>query len=52
VGVVWKWELHTGNAVEAMRVQWYGGGSKVALVERAKWRRVYTIGISPVACGE
>ena len=38
--------------VEAMRVQWYRSGGEVVLVECAKWRQVYTIGISLVACGE
>ena len=48
---MWKWKLHTGSEVEAMRMRWYGGGSEEELVECAGWRRVYTIGISPVACG-
>jgi len=51
-GVVWKWELHMGDEVEAIQVQWYRRGSKAALVECAEWRWVYTIGISLVACRE
>jgi hypothetical protein len=51
VGVVWKWELHTGNEVEAMQVQWYGSGIEAALVEHAGQRQVY-IRASLVACGE
>jgi len=31
--VVWKWESHTGNEVEAMQAQWHGRNSEVALVE-------------------
>jgi len=50
--VVWKWRLHTGGEVEAMRVQWYGSGSKEEIVERTGRRRIHTIGISPVARGE
>ena len=46
-----KWNLHRGGEVEAMRTRWYGSGSKEGLVERAGRRRVYTIGISPAACG-
>jgi len=48
---VWKWKLHTGSEVEAMRTRWYGGGSEEELVECAGRRRVYTIGISPAVCG-
>ena len=48
---MWKWKLHTGSEVEAMRTRWYGGGSEEELVERAGQRWVYTIGISPAACG-
>jgi len=51
-GVVWKWELHTGSEVEAMRTRWYGSGSEEGIVERTGRRRVYTIGASLVACGE
>ena len=50
--MVWKWRLHTGGEVEAMRVQWNGSGSEEEIVEHAGQRRVYTIGISPVARGE
>jgi len=46
-----EWNLHRGGEVEAMRTQWYGGGSEEELVERAGRRRVHTIGISPAACG-
>jgi len=46
-----EWNLHRGGEVEAMRTQWYRGGSEEELVERAGRRRVYTIGISPAACG-
>jgi len=46
-----KWNLHRGGEVEAMRTRWYGSGSEEELVERAGRRRVYTIGISPAACG-
>ena len=46
-----KWNLHRGSEVEAMRTRWYGSGSEEELVERAGRRRVYTIGISPAACG-
>jgi len=46
-----KWDLHRGGEVEAMRTQWYGSGSEEELVERAGWRRVYNIGISPAVCG-
>ena len=35
-GVVWKWNLHTGNEVEAMQVWWHGRDSKAALVEGHK----------------
>jgi len=28
--VVWKWELHTGSEVEAMRTRWNGGGNSGA----------------------
>jgi len=45
-----KWNLHGGGEVEAMRTQWYRSGSEEELVERAGWRRVYTIGISPAVC--
>ena len=31
---------------------WYGSGGEVVLVEHAKQRQVYTIGISLVVCGE
>jgi len=48
--VVWKWELHTGSEVEAMRTRWNGGGSEEEIVERAG-RRVYTIGTSLAASG-
>jgi len=50
-GVMCKWNLHRGGEVEAIRTQWYGSGSEEELVEHARWRRVYTIGISPAACG-
>ena len=50
-GVMCKWNLHRGGEVEAMRTRWYGGGSEEELVEHAGRRRVYTIGISPAACG-
>jgi len=46
-----KWNLHRGGEVEAMRTRWYGSGSEEELVECAGRRRVYTIGISPAACG-
>jgi len=46
-----EWNLHRGGEVEAMRTRWYGGGSEEELVECAGRRRVYTIGISPAACG-
>jgi len=46
-----KWNLHRGGEVEAMRTRWYRGGSEEELVECAGQRRVYTIGISPAACG-
>jgi len=46
-----EWNLHRGGEVEAMRMRWYGGGREEELVERAGRRRVYTIGISPAACG-
>jgi len=49
--VVWKWELHTGSEVEAMRTRWNGSGSEEEIVERAG-RRAYTIGASLVASGE
>jgi len=49
--VVWRWKLHTGNEVEAMRMRWNGGGSEEGIVERAG-RRAYTIGASLVASGE
>ena len=49
--MVWKWELHTGSEVEAMRMQWNGSGSEEEIVERAG-QRVYTIGASLVASGE
>jgi len=49
---VWKWRLHTGGEVEAMRVRWNGSGSEEEIVERAGRRRVYTIGTSPAAHGE
>jgi len=53
-GVVWKWKwnLHRGDEVEAMQVQWHGRGHEVALVEGKKWRRVYTMGTSLVVCRE
>jgi len=50
-GVVWKWELHMGNEVEAMQVWWYGQWSEVGLVECAEQKWVYTIGASLVVCG-
>jgi len=50
-GAMCEWNLHRGGEVEAMRTRWYGGGSEEELVERAGRRRVYTIGISPAACG-
>jgi len=50
-GVMCKWNLHRGGEVEAMQTWWYGGGSEEGLVEHAGWRWVYTIGISPAACG-
>jgi len=50
-GVMCKWNLHRGGEVEAMRTRWYGSGSEEELVECAEQRRVYTIGISPAACG-
>ena len=46
-----EWNLHRGGEVEAMRTRWHGSGSEEELVERVGWRRVYTIGISPAACG-
>jgi len=46
-----EWNLHRGGEVEAMRTRWYGGGSEEELVEHAGQRWVYTIGISPAACG-
>ena len=30
-GAMCKWNLHRGGDVEAMRTQWYGGGSKEEL---------------------
>jgi len=33
-------------------VQWYRSGGEAVLVEHAKQRWVYTIGISLVVCGE
>ena len=32
--MVWKWELHTGSEVEAMRMWWNGSGSEEEIVER------------------
>jgi len=29
--VVWRWKLHTGSEVEAMRTRWNGGGSEEEL---------------------
>jgi len=49
--VVWRWKLHMGNEVEAMRMRWNRGGSEEGIVERAG-RRAYTIGASLVASGE
>ena len=49
---MWKWRLHTGSEVEAIRVRWNRSGSEEEIVERAGRRRVYTIGISLVARGE
>jgi len=46
-----KWNPHRGGEVEAMRTRWHGSGSEEELVERTGRRRVYTIGISPAACG-
>ena len=48
---MWKWKLHTGSEVEAMRTQWNGSGSEEEIVERAG-RRAYTIGASLVVSGE
>ena len=50
--MVWKWELHMGDEVEAMRVWWYGRWSEAGLVECAEWKQAYTIGASLVASGE
>jgi len=47
-----KWNLHRGSDVEAMRTRWNRSGSEEELVEHAGRRRVYTIGISPAACGK
>jgi len=49
--VVWKWKLHTGSEVEAMRMRWNGSGSKEEIVEHMGWR-AYTIGASLVASRE
>ena len=51
-GVVWKWKLHMGSEVEAMRTQWYGSGGEEGIVECAGQRRVYTIRASLVVSGE
>jgi len=48
---MWRWKLHTGSEVEAMRTRWNGSGSKEEIVERAG-QRAYTIGVSLVASGE
>ena len=48
---MWKWKLHTGSEVEAMRMRWNRSGSKEEIVEHVG-RRAYTIGASLVASGE
>jgi len=42
--VVWKWKLHTGSEVEAMRTRWYGSGGEEGIAERVGRRRVYCDG--------
>ena len=37
-GVMWKWKLHTGSEVEAMRTQWNRSGSEEEIVECAGQR--------------
>jgi len=48
---MWKWKLHTGGEVEAMRMWWNGSGSEEEIVEHVG-QRVYTIGASLVVSGE
>jgi len=57
VGVVWKWKLHMGSEVEAMRMRWNRSGSEEEIAEHVG-QRVYTIRASLVVsreqhkCGE
>ena len=48
---MWRWKLHTGSEVEAIRMQWNRGGSKEGIAEHVGWR-AFTIGASLAASGE